>query len=60
MAKMSSNLQLSMSLTINMLNHIRGVIVSMFALSGSIVGLSPSKFKPKTIKLVFAASPLRR
>jgi hypothetical protein len=39
-------------------NHTGGVMVSVLASSAEIVGSSPVRVKPKTIKLVFVASPL--
>ena len=42
----------------HVINHIGGVMVSMLTSMWKIVGLSPGRVKPKTIKLVFVASPL--
>ena len=39
-------------------NRIGGVMVSVLASSAVDVGLSPSRVKPRIMKLVFVASPL--
>ena len=49
----------SLSLSIfKMLNRIGGVMVSVLALSVVDCGFKPDLVKPKTIKMVFIASPL--
>ena len=40
------------------IDHISGVMVSVLASSAVYRGLSHGRVKPKTIKLVFVASPL--
>jgi hypothetical protein len=40
------------------MNHISGVMVSVLALSVVDRRCDPGSFKPKTIELVFVASPL--
>ena len=42
----------------NMYNHVDGVMVSVFPSSVVYLGFKFSSVKPKTIKLVFAASPI--
>ena len=52
------NSYLTSSISSHETNHIGGVMVSVFPSSGVDLGLSLDRVKPKTIKLVFAASPL--
>jgi hypothetical protein len=52
------NIGLAYVIPSNEFNHIGGVMVSVLASSAVNRGFEPVRVKPKTKKLVFAASPL--